>query len=124
MRKKTLIITLMLLTTLLSVYVISVSLSTDVKKIAGGSVEVKKYNIKISRINDRVWGNFLLIVDVDIVVDVSGNYNIKLTVWNDGDSRTISQTLYLNVGTNRVSFIVYLREGDVGFSHSVEVSPA
>ena len=120
-----LLISLMALSILGSTYVLSVSLYGEVKRVASGSAEVKHYNVKVWIVGDIVLGNFLRRVSLDIIVDVSGYYTVTLTVWNDLDSRTSSQTVYLTAGeTNTVTFWVTLRESDnTGFSHRVEVEP-
>jgi hypothetical protein len=126
LRLTVLLLTLMVLSALASTYVLSTSIYGDVRRVAGGTAEVKHYNVKTWIVADVVFRGFLRRVSVDVIVDVSGYYRVTLTVWNDSGSRTVSQTVYLTAGqTTTVTFLVTLRESvGEGFSHRVEVSPA
>ena len=120
-------LTILLAILVFSTSVISVSIYGGVRRVAGGSAEVEHIKAKVLEVRDEVDGNNLRVVYVTVVVDVTKNYEVRLTVSNDQGSRTASWTgmLYGGVETT-ITFNLrppYLQEGAVGFSHRVEVNP-
>jgi len=124
---RVIMLTILLAILVFSISVISVSIYGDVRRVAGGLAEVEHIKAKVLEVRDEVVGINLKTVDVTVVVDVTKNYEVRLTVWNDQGSTSASWTgiLYGGVETT-ITFNLqppYLKEGVEGFSHRVEVNP-
>ena len=120
-------LTILLAILVFSTSVISVSIYGDVRRVAGGSAEVEHIKVKVLEVRDEVDGINLRVVYVTLVVDVTKNYEVRLTVSNDLGSTSASWTGILNGGVETtITFKLqspFLKEGEVGFSHRVEVNP-
>jgi hypothetical protein len=124
---RVIMLTILLAILVFSISVISVSIYGDVRRVAGGSAEVEHIKVKVLEVRDEVVGINLKAVDVTVVVDVTKNYEVRLTVSKGQDSTSASWTgiLYGGVETT-ITFKLqppFLQEGEVGFSHRVEVNP-
>ena len=112
---------------ILSACVIAASLSADVGRIAKGSAEVKHARIRVLEVVDELSGANLVSVRVTVLVDATGTYRVTVTVSNDLGSTSGSWTGTLTGGQEATVTIripsPYLKEGETGFKHEVEVTP-
>lgn len=110
-----------------SASVISISISANIRRVAGGSADVAHNKIKILEVRDELLRINLVRVYVTVLVDVSGSYRVSVTVSNDRGSASGSWTGTLTGGQETTITIdmppPYLKEGATGFNHKVEVTP-